>query len=168
MKRIVILVLLCSFIFYKYFLPKDVNPIPYSGVDVVELSPPSLQVYYRTLEYSEKYNVPTYISFGMARKETTYRGPLQYSYTPVQISSGNALGTYQILLSTARWFTKDYSISKQDLLHNIKLNTEIGVSYVREQYDTYGSWSKATGYYNTGYPIVNGYAKEITTNKFSN
>lgn len=164
MKRIIISLLLMLFIFFKYYDNRDtLEPIAYDGVDVIKLSPPSLQVFYRTIQYSDKYNVPTYISFGMVREETSYRNPFQWAYRPNQISSGNAYGSYQILLSTARWFW-DKNITKEDLLYDIDLNSEIGIAYVKDKYDSYGDWRFALGRYNTGHKVINDYALKIYYN----
>lgn len=164
MKRIAILLLLSTFIFFNYFAEKKPEPIKYEKVDAIKLCPPSLKVYYRTIQYADKYDVEYYIGFGMVRKETGYRSPFQWTYRPDQISSANAYGSFQILLSTARWFWNDNSITKEDLLYDIDLNTEIGLAYIKDRYDEYGDWYLACGYYNTGYPIINQYAINIVNN----
>lgn len=165
MKRVAILLLLSIFIFFNYFAEKPKpEPIKYEYVDAVKLCPPSLRVYHRTIQYADKYGVKYYIGFGMAREETGYRSPFQWTYRPDQISSANAYGSFQILLSTARWFWKDDSITKEDLLYDIDLNTEIGLAYVKSRYDEYGDWKYALGYYNTGYKKINGYALDIYYN----
>lgn len=164
MKRIAIIVLLSAFIFFSYFIKKQIEPIKYESVDAVKICPPSLRVYYRTIQYADKYDVDYYIAFGIVREETGYRSPFQWNYRPDQISSANAYGSFQILLSTAKWFWKNNSITKEDLLYDIDLNANIGLAYIKSKYDTYKDWRYALGYYNTGYPVINGYALDIYHN----
>jgi soluble lytic murein transglycosylase-like protein len=166
MKRIVILLLLSAFVFFELYVQynKEQTPIKYEYVDVTKLCPPSLTVYYKTVQYTEEYNIEPYIGFGIVREETGYRSPFQWSYKPNQTSSANAYGSFQLLLSTARWFSKDYSITKEDLLYDIDLNTKLGLGYAKSKYDDYGNWKYALGYYNTGYPKINGYALDIYHN----
>ena len=133
-------------------------------MDAVKLCPPSLKLYYKTIQYADKYDVDYYIGFGMAREETGYKSPFQWTYRPNQTSSGNAYGSFQILLSTARWFWNDKSITKEDLLYDMDLNAEIGFAYVKDKYNEYGDWRYALGYYNTGYKQINGYAIDIYHN----
>lgn len=165
MKLLVVALVLSIFIFVNYSREnKKPNPIEYTSVDVIKLCPPSLQVYYRTIQYTEKYDIKYYIGFGIARQETGYKHPFQWTYKQNQTSSAKAYGTFQILLSTARWFRNDYSITKEDLLHDIELSADIGLEYVRNRYDRYGDWKYALGYYNTGYKRVNDYALAIYNN----
>lgn len=164
MKRIAILLLLSTFIFFNYFIKGTPEPIKYEFVDAIKLCPPSLQIYYKTIQYANKYSVDYYIGFGIVREETGYRSPFQWTYKPNQTSSANAYGSRQILLSTARWFWNDNSITKEDLLYDIDLNTEIGLAYIKDRYDEYGDWRYALGYYNTGYKQINGYAIDIYYN----
>lgn len=164
MKRIAIILLLSAVIFSNYFVDRTPEPIEYENVDAVKLCPPSLRVYHRTIKYIDKYDIEPYIGFGIAREETGFRSPFQWSYRPDQISSANAYGSFQILLSTARWFRNDNSITKEDLLYDIDLNIDIGLEYVRSKYDDYNSWKYALGYYNTGYKRINEYALDIYNN----
>jgi len=126
-------------------------------------SPPRIQLFYYTNYYCDIYDVPERVAWRVLRLETNYRGPLDVDYNPIQISSANALGPWQLLYSTARFmYDEKQSITKQRVLKDIRLNTKLGLKYLRYLYDIYGNWTTVAGYYNTGYPVVNNYARYVS------
>lgn len=136
----------------------------------IKLAPHSIQIYFYTKKYCKEYNVPEELAFSIARLETNYRGPGMLHYKPNQTSYANALGTYQLLLSTAKYVVEVYSesfpgitsddITPEVLLADVKLNTKIGIKYLRHLHNIYNSWIIASGFYNTGYPRINQYARD--------
>ena len=58
-------------------------------------------------------------------------------------------------------FTHNYT--REDIEYNIK--TSLG--YVRRLYNRYKSWPIVFGYYNTGYPRVNDYARKVVNFKIN-
>jgi len=120
---------------------------------VLEKSPPSIQVYYYTKHYCKIYNVPEWFAFRTLKQETGYKGPSHLNYTNKQISSANALGPYQVLLSTGRDMHDDYfPLTRELLLNDIKLNTKLGVKYMAWLYNQYNNWRIVAGRYNSGKP----------------
>lgn len=153
---------------------REYKIIPFSKNEVFEkyikMSPHSVQIYFHTKKYCKEFNVPEEVAFSVARLETNYRGPDMFHYKPNQTSVADAYGTYQILLSTARYVVKIYpdvfpeisykDVTKELLLTDVHLNTKIGIKYLRHLHSEYNSWIIACGFYNTGYPRVNQYAKD--------
>ena len=135
-------------------VPEPKDPVKTVEVRIPEhidkASPPSLQMY----KYIKAY----------ANTETGYRGPFHWRYNPAQTSSAGALGPMQILLSTARYINKD-NVSRETLKTDIEYNVRTGLKYLRRLYNIYGRWDLVFGYYNTGYPQVNGYAHKVLNYK---
>ena len=127
-------------------------------------SPYSLQVYTSIEKYSKKYKVPKYIAYNIAYLETTYQGPFDWTYHGKLTSYAGAKGPMQIMPKTANYVTGK-RISKSDLLHNIDLNVHISMRLLRNLHKRYGDWGVACGYYNTGYPKINDYARFCVSNK---
>lgn len=127
----------------------------------IQDSPPCIQLYDYLVEYSEKYGVPFNIAYGIARKETNYRGPFHWSYNPRLVSSANAYGAMQIQVPTANGIWKTRGITKQKLLTDLRFNVETSMKLMAHLKKTYGSWGLALGAYNTGRPMINGYATFI-------
>lgn len=157
--------ILCLFLISVTFLSlKLTNSTPLTNtksVDLIKISPPYLQVYHAVNKYAPKYNIPTGNAFRTARLESGYRGPKQIDYNPAQTSSGNAEGPFQFILSTARYVSGDKNLSRHEIRNNIELNTKLSMKYQRQLKNTYKNWAVVYGYYNTGYPVVNGYANKI-------
>jgi hypothetical protein len=130
-------------------------------VDIISFAPLSVQVYHHFTAWADSFNVPTKIVKGILREETNFRTPLNFGYNPYQISYADAYGPAQVQLETARWVANDETITKHDVLYNIKFNAYLSMKYIRHLKDRYGSWLTACGYYNTGYPVVNQYARNI-------
>lgn len=150
------------------------DPIPVTREDALDryivLAPKSIQLYYYTKRYCAEYDIPETIAFNMAKLETGYDGPMDLKYNPERISTGNALGAYQVLLGTGRdmYEGKRQELTRNMLLTDMRLNTKLAMKYLRYLYDRYGSWKIACGFYNTGYPIVNEYARFAVRYYYSN
>ncbi len=138
--------------------------------EYIKLSPHSVQIYFYTKKYCAEFDVPQEIAFSVAKLETNYRGPDMFHYKPNQTSWASARGTYQIMLPTGKFVVETYpelfpGITKDDitpdvLLHDVKLNTKIGIRYLRHLQDIYDNWIIACGFYNTGHPKINEYARD--------
>jgi soluble lytic murein transglycosylase-like protein len=129
-----------------------------------QASPPSLQMYKYIKAYADTFNFPIRYAFGVAYAETRYGGPFHWRYRPNQTSCTGAEGPMQILLSTARWVNKD-KVSREQLRTDIKYNVKTSMKYLNMLHKTYKSWGTVFGYYNTGYPCVNGYARNVLNYK---
>ena len=127
-------------------------------------SPYSLQVYTSIEKYSKEYRIPKYIAYNIAFLETRYQGPFDWDYHGKLTSFAGAKGPMQIMPKTANYVTGK-RISKSDLLHNIDLNVHISMRLLRNLHKRYGDWGVACGYYNTGYPQINDYARFCVSNK---
>lgn len=120
---------------------------------------------YELLEkYSQKHNIPKYIAYNIAFKETRYKGPFDWDYNPELISSAGAQGPMQVMPSTAKLIQGEV-ISAEDLRTDIELNIETSMMLLEKLYHKYGDWKIVCGCYNTGQPIVNDYAIYCSTNK---
>ncbi len=135
----------------------------------IQISPPSVQLYYFTKKYCNEYDVPESVAFGILKLETTYRGPNTLDYSPNQTSRANAYGSYQLLLSTARDMYVLLGLGTREeltpdmLLNNVQLNAQLGIRYLRYLNDNISTdWKVACGYYNTGYKRINKYALDAT------
>lgn len=136
----------------------------HSYANQISKAPPCVQLYDYLDEYSKKYGVPFDIALGVAEHETGYRGPFHWSYDPKQTSTANAHGAMQVQVPTAQ-FVMGKKVTKSDLLNDLRLNVEISMKYLSQLRKRYGSWAVALGYYNSGHPIVNGYAQDIINKK---
>jgi soluble lytic murein transglycosylase-like protein len=127
-------------------------------------SPPSLQMYKYIKAYADTFDIPLRYAFGIAYCETRYQGPFNWKYNPAQTSCSGAEGPMQILLSTARYINHD-NVSRHTLRTDIEYNVRTGLKYLRRLHDRYHRWDLVFGYYNTGYPQVNGYARNVLNYK---
>lgn len=127
-------------------------------------SPKCIQMYELIEKYSTKYNIPKYVAYNVAYKETTYRGPFDWKYNPSRTSCVGALGPMQIMPNTSLYINK-VRYSKYKIMNDLRLNIETSMKLLRKLHNRYGNWGVACGYYNTGYPIVNDYGKYCSTNK---
>lgn len=134
----------------------DISKVP------IKKAPPCIRMYDYLQTYSEKYGVPFCIAYGVAHAETRYGGPFDWDYNPSLTSPAAAYGAMQIQVPTANsvWDHKRKITSKQ-LLTNLELNVETSIKLLAKLKERYGSWELALGCYNTGRPMVNGYAIEI-------
>jgi soluble lytic murein transglycosylase-like protein len=127
-------------------------------------SPPSLQMYKYIKAYADTFNIPIRYAFGVAYAETRYGGPFHWKYNHAQTSCTGAEGPMQILLSTARWVNKD-NVSREQLRTDIKYNVKTSMKYLNMLHKTYKDWGTVFGYYNTGYPRINEYARNVLNYK---
>jgi soluble lytic murein transglycosylase-like protein len=123
--------------------------------------PPSMQLYHYIKKYSKEYDVPLNIAFGVAHHETGYEGPFHWRYNPKLTSIANAYGAMQIQVPTANSFS-DGKVTKTDLLNNLELNVDLSMRILSYLKKKYGNWKLALGAYNTGRPVVNQYAVNIS------
>jgi len=124
--------------------------------------PESIKMYLYIEEFSNKYNIPKNIAYGIPHYESGYNGPADTGYNPKLVSKHGAYGAMQIKPTTAN-FISDTFITKKELLTNTKLNVEVSFKLLRYLYDKYHTWPLAVGAYNSGKPIINKYSKKVTT-----
>jgi len=127
-------------------------------------SPYSLQMYTSIEKYSKMYKIPKHIAYNVAYRETRYQGPFDWDYHGKLISSAGAKGPMQVMPKTANYISGK-NISQKDLLHNIDLNVQISMKLLHKLHKQYKDWVVICGYYNTGAPIINEYAKFCAFNK---
>lgn len=132
--------------------------------------PKSIIMYEMIEKYSDIYNVPKYIAYNVAYRETRYKGPFHWDYVPEQGSYAGALGPMQIMPSTGRSIYNkimgfEDQISNDDLRNNIELNVMLSMKILSRSYERYGNWSIVCGKYNTGKEIVNEYAIYCSSKK---
>ena len=143
-----------------------IDKLSNSGIEAND-STPSVRMYNAVMLYSSMYDIPSNYAFALAYKETRYMGPAQINYNQAISSNHGALGPMQIKMGTAKMFINDSEkLTKKLLKDDIELNVRLSMRILRHLKDTYGTWEKAFGAYNTGKPIVNTYARNITSNKY--
>jgi len=121
--------------------------------NLVKDSPPSVQLYHYTKYYCKVYNVPEWYAFRTLREETGYKGPNHLNYNPKQKSHANALGPFQVLLSTGKDMHDDYfPLTRELLLSDIRLNAKLGIKYIAWLFNQYNDWRTVAGRYNSGKP----------------
>lgn len=119
---------------------------------------------YESIEkYSDEYEIPKHIAYNISFLETRYKGPFHWRYNPSQISSAGALGPMQIMPGTAKLIQRT-SVPKSILKNDIELNVKISMKLLRKLFNKYHNWAIVCGCYNTGKPMVNGYARYCVTN----
>jgi soluble lytic murein transglycosylase-like protein len=125
-------------------------------------APPCIKLYRFLDKYSEEYGVPFEIAIGVASEETGYRGPFHWSYNPKRTSSAAAYGAMQIQVPTANdnW---DEPVTSKMLMNDLELNVQISMRLLARLKKKYGRWDIALGAYNSGRPIINGYATRIAS-----
>lgn len=137
--------------------------IPKSGI-ILNTKVPSIKMYLCIQKYSKQYNVPAGYLYAIAKHETGYDGPNDYSYDPALTSPASAVGPMQVKLSTARLFDKH--ITSDKLLNDIDSNVRISAMLLNKLYKIYGNWQLAFGAYNTGSPVKNKYSQNIINKNF--
>ena len=156
-------ILLTFFLSWKLFSAKEVvsqENQEYSETSMIA----SIHMYESIRKYAQIYEIPEHIAFNVAYLETGYRGPLHFAYSPRQVSGQGAVGPMQVMPKTAN-FVERRRISRKELLTNIDMNVNISLKYLKYLHDEFGTWSLALGFYNTGTPTVNEYARYCTGNK---
>lgn len=166
MAKLKIATVLFFLLFVVYLLYKNETREPIEKyLDIVNdeniiYSSPAIQMYFYIKKYSKQYNIPEEYAFAIAYQETRYQGPLDHYYNPRQTSYAGAVGPMQIMPSTANYI-HGKRISVDELRKNIKLNVETSMMLLKHLYSDYHDWGAVFGYYNTGIPCVNGYAKNV-------
>ena len=123
------------------------------------------RLYASIMTYAKQYEIPLHIAFNVARIETGYRGPFHDNYNHKQTSSAGALGPMQIMPQYASAYA-GFKVKKPVLKDSIELNVQISMKMLREWYNRYNDWGKATGAYNTGRPIINSYARNAVKKNY--
>lgn len=123
--------------------------------------PPNIELFDAIKRHSDNYDIPFKYALGIAYKETRYEGPNDWNYNPSLVSPAGALGAMQIMPSTGRMMWSDRKVTNEMLLYDIDFNVETSMKLLRRLYDKYKDWKIVFGCYNTGKPIVNGYAEEV-------
>jgi len=70
----------------------------------------------------------------------------------------------QVMPATAKFINKK-SVSSNKLRNDLELNVETSMKLLGYLYGRYSDWGVVCGCYNTGRPIVNGYAQFCVSNK---
>jgi len=156
-----IMILLFAFTFYpnKANIVKDIN-INSSSVDLIRISPQSMQVYHAINKYAPKHSIPYSVIYNVVKLETGWNGPLDLSYTYLQTSHTGAVGAMQFVMPTIKWLTDNDKLTKEYVKSNIDFNIKWGIYYLDMLYIRYDNMYLALTYYNTGYPKpINSYAK---------
>lgn len=133
----------------------------YSSQEVV---PVSIELYNIIESKSEQYGIPKYIAYNVAYMESRYRGPFHWSYNPYLTSSAGAQGPMQIITRYAHKFV-GRTVTPKELRTDLEMNVDVSMKMLKRLYGIYGKWDLVLGYYNTGYPQVNGYASYGTSTK---
>jgi soluble lytic murein transglycosylase-like protein len=120
--------------------------------------PTSLYMYNLLEDKSDEYGIPKHILYNVAYLETRYCGPFHVNYNPHQRSFAGAVGPMQIITRYSHSYA-GRRVKESELRDNLKLNIDISCKMLKKLYGMYGRWDLALGYYNTGYPQVNGYAR---------
>lgn len=126
-------------------------------------TPISLKMYALIEKYSSEYNIPKYVAYNIAYRETRYKGPFHWNYNPYQTSYAGAEGPMQVMIKTCNGLNKS-RYSKKELRKNLDLNVHTSMKLLSRLHKKYKNWSVVCGWYNTGRPIVNEYGKYCGTN----
>jgi soluble lytic murein transglycosylase-like protein len=132
-----------------------------SSFNFTEKDPPCLRMYEAIEKYATMYRIPKRYAYGVANVETGYRGPFHWKYNQAQTSCVGALGPMQIMPGTAQMMWPNKDISRTRLKTDIEYNVHTSMKLLRKLYDKYEDWKVVFGCYNTGRPLVNGYAIEV-------
>ena len=142
--------------------PKTLNEELYE-IGSNETALPCERMYYLIETYSDSFCVPKYIAYGVAYKETRYRGPLDTLYNPKLTSRAGAVGAMQIMPRYASYFA-ERPVTKNELMHDLETNVWLSMKILSQHYERYKNWALACGAYNTGKPVLNKYAKFCDNN----
>ena len=119
-----------------------------------------IQMFESIEKWSEFYKIPKTYAYGIAYEETRYEGPFHWNYNPAQASGAGAVGPMQIMLETARRNNRD-NVSREKLRTDIEYNVMTSMKVLRKLHNKYGDWKTVFGCYNTGRPLINGYAHRV-------
>jgi len=142
---------------YKYIVDLPSN----SNYD--SKTPKSLVMFDLIEKYSNQYNIPKYVAYNIAYKETRYKGPFHWQYNPHQVSYAGAIGAMQIMPGTSRLINK-VTVSKEKLMYDLEFNVRTSMKLLNKLYKKYKNWEVVCGCYNTGRPMVNDYARFCASN----
>jgi soluble lytic murein transglycosylase-like protein len=168
----VLLVVLISIASIVLLCSLEINSdLPNKKSEVIEfghkgdIGKPASMVMYENLERcSKEYGIPKHIIYNIAFLETRYEGPFDWNYDPARTSCVGAIGPMQIMPSTANSVHKTV-VSISELKTNISFNIETSAKVLQRLYKKYGDWATVCGCYNTGKPMINGYARFCESNK---
>lgn len=155
---------ICIFFLFKIDEKFNLNEKTLFHIAETDNSPSCLKMFYFIEKYSKEYNVPKYIAYNIAYKETRYLGPFHWGYNHKQTSSVGALGPMQIMLSTSEFINKE-KINANTLKNNIEYNVRTSMRLLNYLHKKYKKWDVVCGVYNTGKVLVNDYALFCSTNK---
>ncbi len=126
-------------------------------------SPTSIFMYHLLEKKSKEYDIPKHILYNVAYLETGYRGPFHWNYNPYRTSVAGAQGPMQII---TRWSHKyaGRRLSSKELREDLELNVTISCKMLTKLKRMYNRWDLALGFYNTGHPMVNHYARYTSNN----
>lgn len=144
--------------------PKD----PYLGEiseEEVVNSAPAIQMYFYIKKYAKEYEVPEAYAFAVAYQESRYKGPLDLGYEHRLTSSVGAVGPMQIIPKYAHKFA-GRRVTSAELRNNIQLNVKVSMKMLRKWHDIHKDWGLAAGAYNTGQPVMNGYARSVINKEY--
>lgn len=156
-----ILTIMLGLIFYK--LETIEHSIEKTGFISTNQNVPSIQMYNCLEKYSEEYDIPKHIFYNIAYLETTYQGPFDWDYNHKRTSSVGAVGPMQLMPIVAVDIY-DKSIPQSKMKNDIELNIKTSAKFLSKLYKRFGDWGKVCGYYNTGKPIINDYARYAINN----
>lgn len=134
---------------------------PPAGTLITVNSPPCIQMFNAIEKYMKMYDIPRDYAYGIAYAETHYQGPFHWKYNHAQTSTAGALGPMQVMYATAKGLFKDKEFTREYLMTNIDFNVHCSMKLLRKLYDKHGDWKLVFGAYNTGKPMVNGYALNV-------
>lgn len=160
--------ILCLITIYTLFSLSNEQDEYFFEVDNTEHnipdSPTSIMLYELIEVYSDHYNIPRYIAYNIAFKETGYLGPFHWRYNPRRESCAGAVGAMQVMPSTCNYINKRH-YSKKMLRDDLKLNLITSMKLLNRLHKKYSSWTIVCGCYNTGKPIINDYARYCSSHK---
>lgn len=158
---VTIIFFIAYMIYQNQSVKNDITPTYVVTETVLQTNePPCIQMYYYIEQYSKQYNIPRKYAYGIAYKETGYRGPFHWKYNHEQVSYVGALGPMQIMPSTATHIN-GVSVSNEKLKTDIEYNVHTSMKLLQRLKNKYGSWELAFGAYNTGRPMINQYAMDV-------
>ena len=163
---IFISIIIIGYGIFKYS-NREIKPTQKNLLEQASLSPdapPCLKTYFLIEKYSRKYSIPRYVAYNIAYKETNYKGPFDWKYNPFVSSSAGAHGAMQLMLSTAN-FVNDTLTKRSVLKKNLEYNISTSMKLLKSLYKHYNDWGLVCGCYNTGKPMINGYARYCSNNK---
>ena len=132
---------------------------------ITSSAPPCLRMYDAIMKWSSIYQIPRSYAFGIASKETGYRGPFHWKYKHTQTSCVGAIGPMQIMPSTADLMWKHKKVSIVKLMNDVDFNVHTSMKLLRVLHDKYRDWKIVFGCYNTGRPMINKYAIDVFNHK---